>query len=107
MTNARIFFFILLSFAGGIAGRSFIEIPYAVLLLVFIVGFLAILAGILRQKRQLWAAGLMVLAVLGGIVRYDFYDYSQPVLGGDRKSTRLNSSHSSISYAVFCLKKHR
>src|SRR5689334_24110587 len=26
-------------------------------------------------------------------------------LAGDRKSTRLNSSHSSISYAVFCLKK--
>src|SRR5689334_24005680 len=26
-------------------------------------------------------------------------------LGEDRKSTRLNSSHSSISYAVFCLKK--
>src|SRR5689334_23811674 len=25
--------------------------------------------------------------------------------GVDRKSTRLNSSHSSISYAVFCLKK--
>src|SRR5438876_7771254 len=24
---------------------------------------------------------------------------------GDRKSTRLNSSHPSISYAVFCLKK--
>src|SRR5207245_10295318 len=24
--------------------------------------------------------------------------------GGDRKSTRLNSSHGSISYAVFCLK---
>src|SRR5437868_9974842 len=26
-------------------------------------------------------------------------------LKGDRKSTRLNSSHVSISYAVFCLKK--
>src|SRR5207253_11344967 len=25
--------------------------------------------------------------------------------GGDRKSTRLNSSHVAISYAVFCLKK--
>src|SRR5689334_24769780 len=25
----------------------------------------------------------------------------------DRKSTRLNSSHSSISYAVFCLKKEK
>src|SRR3712207_8027153 len=27
------------------------------------------------------------------------------VLGLDRKSTRLNSSHANISYAVFCLKK--
>src|SRR5690348_18036563 len=26
---------------------------------------------------------------------------------GDRKSTRLNSSHPSISYAVFCLKKKK
>src|SRR3712207_8352118 len=26
---------------------------------------------------------------------------------GDRKSTRLNSSHANISYAVFCLKKNR
>src|SRR3712207_7002693 len=25
--------------------------------------------------------------------------------GGDRKSTRLNSSHANISYAVFCLEK--
>src|SRR5256885_10254330 len=28
-----------------------------------------------------------------------------PVARGDRKSTRLNSSHLVISYAVFCLKK--
>src|SRR3989442_15691076 len=28
-------------------------------------------------------------------------------LGGDRKSTRLNSSHVRISYAVFCLKKKK
>src|SRR5260221_1816194 len=28
-------------------------------------------------------------------------------LAGDRKSTRLNSSHTVISYAVFCLKKKR
>src|SRR2546430_7400460 len=28
-------------------------------------------------------------------------------LPGDRKSTRLNSSHSQISYAVFCLKKKK
>src|SRR5688572_31646071 len=38
----------------------------------------------------------------GGI----FYG-DHPTVGasGDRKSTRLNSSHSQISYAVFCLKK--
>src|SRR6266496_4491563 len=30
-----------------------------------------------------------------------------PVRGGDRKSTRLNSSHVEISYAVFCLKKKK
>src|SRR5689334_24394306 len=34
-------------------------------------------------------------------------DLLRPRLGGDRKSTRLNSSHSSISYAVFCLKKKK
>src|SRR5260221_4877551 len=28
-------------------------------------------------------------------------------LSGDRKSTRLNSSHTVISYAVFCLKKKK
>src|SRR2546427_9480479 len=29
------------------------------------------------------------------------------LLAADRKSTRLNSSHSQISYAVFCLKKKK
>src|SRR3712207_8632459 len=28
----------------------------------------------------------------------------EPAVGADRKSTRLNSSHANISYAVFCLK---
>src|SRR3712207_6906120 len=32
-------------------------------------------------------------------------DSGQPHCWGDRKSTRLNSSHANISYAVFCLKK--
>src|SRR3712207_7107093 len=30
-----------------------------------------------------------------------------PARGKDRKSTRLNSSHANISYAVFCLKKKK
>src|SRR5207245_9144043 len=48
--------------------------------------------------------------LFAGVVR-GVADYGNcvgvPTLGGevDRKSTRLNSSHGSISYAVFCLKK--
>src|SRR2546430_8960004 len=34
------------------------------------------------------------------------YDIAR-VYSADRKSTRLNSSHSQISYAVFCLKKKK
>src|SRR5205085_10641268 len=34
-------------------------------------------------------------------------DGVQAMKNGDRKSTRLNSSHSQISYAVFCLKKKK
>src|SRR5256885_13341894 len=40
--------------------------------------------------------------------RHVFQHMADPVAGGglvDRKSTRLNSSHLVISYAVFCLKK--
>src|SRR5688572_30982459 len=39
-----------------------------------------------------------------------FYWYQKAAENGnieDRKSTRLNSSHSQISYAVFCLKKKK
>src|SRR5579863_486015 len=39
-------------------------------------------------------------------VRLPHHLVERPVIG-DRKSTRLNSSHPSISYAVFCLKKKR
>src|SRR5689334_23499295 len=35
------------------------------------------------------------------------WDAESQLSEGDRKSTRLNSSHSSISYAVFCLKKKK
>src|SRR2546430_14151500 len=36
-----------------------------------------------------------------------FYLFTLYGLARDRKSTRLNSSHSQISYAVFCLKKKK
>src|SRR5690625_5855078 len=48
-------------------------------------------------------------------IKWDLFDiegiegYLEEVTGhwGDRKSTRLNSSHVAISYAVFCLKKKK
>src|SRR2546430_11973906 len=43
-------------------------------------------------------ADIQIFAVEGPV-------WSTAHLGEDRKSTRLNSSHSQISYAVFCLKK--
>src|SRR3712207_8545305 len=35
------------------------------------------------------------------------HELGDPLGAGDRKSTRLNSSHANISYAVFCLKKKK
>src|SRR3712207_8619891 len=43
-------------------------------------------------------AGVMMAAAMEGI---GIYEFSKHVI--DRKSTRLNSSHANISYAVFCL----
>src|SRR5437879_9029060 len=39
--------------------------------------------------------------------RHDLKESAGAVLSKDRKSTRLNSSHRCISYAVFCLKKKK
>src|SRR5690349_22982458 len=38
---------------------------------------------------------------------WDLFLESRPAVRPDRKSTRLNSSHVEISYAVFCLKKKK
>src|SRR6266496_2512703 len=38
---------------------------------------------------------------------WSVHDIALHLLGEDRKSTRLNSSHVEISYAVFCLKKKK
>src|SRR5205814_2878752 len=59
-----------------------------------------------RHGRVLYVANgvtvtLNTLTITGGSAFYGGGIYN----GGDRKSTRLNSSHLGISYAVFCLKK--
>src|SRR5256885_8477351 len=47
-----------------------------------------------------FAAGALTGIPLAAVAGFGF-------LGADRKSTRLNSSHLVISYAVFCLKKKK
>src|SRR5690606_39988497 len=54
-----------------------------------------------RARRDDAAAGVRPAHALEGVSRGAARDSH----GGDRKSTRLNSSHVKISYAVFCLKK--
>src|SRR3712207_7859087 len=59
-----------------------------------------------RKMVQSWALRMgHVETVLWVEHHPDEYRYG--VFRGDRKSTRLNSSHANISYAVFCLKKQR
>src|SRR3712207_7321588 len=50
------------------------------------------------------AAALAVLVVVSGREPAQTAPLGEPT---DRKSTRLNSSHANISYAVFCLKKKK
>src|SRR5690625_3102485 len=55
--------------------------------------------------RALSAAGFMRRVFERGSRSHHFR--AEEDVWGDRKSTRLNSSHVAISYAVFCLKKKR
>src|SRR5882672_4989102 len=57
--------------------------------------------------RQLAVNPVKLLPALHVIALLEAVEQARPPQGGDRKSTRLNSSHTVISYAVFCLKKKK
>src|SRR3989475_5551904 len=54
------------------------------------------------EKRVAFAFEIVIIGQRGNLE-----GEGDALFGGDRKSTRLNSSHSQISYAVFCLKKKK
>src|SRR5690242_2707876 len=58
-----------------------------------------------QVRRRLWVGLGLCLAGLVAVAQIWTGKLSLDAIGVDRKSTRLNSSHMSISYAVFCLKK--
>src|SRR5688572_32401018 len=57
----------------------------------------------LRQSER----GRLVAAAVGDACARLGHPHHRVPCARDRKSTRLNSSHSQISYAVFCLKKKK
>src|SRR5699024_2569092 len=82
-------------------------------------GFKVAMHEIVRSKSALTALIIIIVILLftfGGSlflnraqvtemnIADSYYGWGE---AGDRKSTRLNSSHVSISYAVFCLKKKK
>src|SRR3712207_8902493 len=68
-------------------------------------------AGAHRVERDLGVDGREEIQATGANDVHVLFQHTrvegvlQHALIGDRKSTRLNSSHANISYAVFCLKK--
>src|SRR2546421_7610132 len=60
---------------------------------------------LLHARRRLLQRGRLLLRGGGDLLRPGRELLGRE--GGDRKSTRLNSSHDQISYAVFCLKKKK
>src|SRR2546429_6373542 len=63
----------------------------------------------LHDALPISASALVTVSAMDKPFDWSFRNHIQPVLAknGDRKSTRLNSSHGYISYAVFCLKKKK
>src|SRR5690625_3979111 len=92
-------FVMFIAFTIGIIGAlavtiikgDYIRVP------IYAIGLLLLVSGYIIDhyfaKKHFWFPYYMV--ILGNII----------MIISDRKSTRLNSSHVSITYAVFCLKK--
>src|SRR5437870_10194705 len=118
MPLQKITFFILSAVALGsailvITRRNAVHCAMWLVVTLFSVGgiFLTLHAEFLFAVQViLYVGGIMVLFLFViMLVNLDVaakqMQFSRQWLLGDRKSTRLNSSHVAISYAVFCLKK--
>src|SRR3712207_8634703 len=60
-----------------------------------------------RRQRHDFAEQAELQRLVGSDLAPGVHDVQQALGREDRKSTRLNSSHANISYAVFCLKKKK
>src|SRR3989338_7495494 len=85
----------------------------AIMVLAMHAGFAFLELGTVRKKNQVnalvkiitdFAVSTLAYFFIGYSIAYGVNFFGNAEELADRKSTRLNSSHSSISYAVFCLK---
>src|SRR5260221_7643794 len=68
--------------------------------------FRSVLSGLVQQTKRVWSLSRQRRISPLREERTGFTERASPSRR-DRKSTRLNSSHTVISYAVFCLKKKK
>src|SRR5690606_19139558 len=115
----RIFPIVALFITSILYGINFIsELPENILFASRVLAIIGVVVHAIRKKNlTTWIISSIIIGVFLG---YDYPDIAislKPLSQGfiklvktivgpiDRKSTRLNSSHVKISYAVFCLKK--
>src|SRR5688572_9132428 len=108
--------FFLVNFLAPVPAAAKIFVATGAFMVAMIAAMLFSAIRYRRISPLLWFSGVMVV-VMGGLTIWLhnetfikmkptlYYSLVAAILALDRKSTRLNSSHSQISYAVFCLKK--
>src|SRR2546427_6767662 len=92
----------------GVRGASVVGVAFVLpsFWMVVALGWLYVrFGGLAWMQAVFYGVGAAVI----GIIAISAYKLTRKNIGRDRdrKSTRLNSSHSQISYAVFCLKKKK
>src|SRR2546422_1144535 len=63
--------------------------------------------GVFKHESGIHTAAIAIHPAIYQFIAEEAVGGEQRFVFGDRKSTRLNSSHGYISYAVFCLKKKK
>lgn len=76
--ESRVFLWVLLSCVGGVALRSFLEIPYLLVVVGFLAGCIAVVIGFSGRSRNRIVYGLILISLLMGVVRFDVATRADP-----------------------------
>src|SRR5690625_1543711 len=90
--------------AGHAQTRFFIGVAISEIIPIILIAYGMMNIEQVTDITELYVPGLIIILTVAIAL---FFVILQKAVSGDRKSTRLNSSHVAISYAVFCLKKKK